>query len=163
MRVGPPQTLAEKFEFRKRFAPSTFQTTPELHTGLGMAMYAQISSPLRRYGDLVLHQQLNAFLDGEQLLEEEDLLDRIAETEGRMGSSKKAERFSSQFYTLNWLHNHPNWKGPGTCCALWQPRPGVPKVATVSLLYVVVNCAALYPSVLTTRVHVDALGLGVYV
>ena len=132
-RIRPPETLAEKFEFRKRFLPSAFKMQPDTHTGLGMPMYCQISSPLRRYGDLLLHQQLNAALESEPVLEEDQLLARIADTEGRVGAAKKAERFSSQFYTLHWLMQNPEWRGAGTCCALWQPRPGVPKIATVLL------------------------------
>jgi exoribonuclease-2 len=34
------------------------------HYGLGLAGYAQITSPIRRYSDLLLHQQLRASLSG---------------------------------------------------------------------------------------------------
>jgi len=132
-RIGPPQTLAQKFEFRKRFDRSRTKTHPDTHTGLGMPMYCQISSPLRRYGDLLLHQQLHAFIDGRPLLSADELVDRMDGVEDQIAAVKKAERFTSQFYTLKWLQSQPDWKGEGTCCALWQPRPGAPKVATVLL------------------------------
>jgi len=132
-RIGPPETLAQMFEFRKRFERSQPKTQPDTHTGLGMSMYCQISSPLRRYGDLLLHQQLHAALSGEPLLTEDELLERVTDTEEQVGATKKAERFSSQYYTLNWLKENPEYKGSGTCCALWQPRPGAPKIATVLL------------------------------
>lgn len=121
------------FEFRKRFDRSQTKTQPGTHTGLGMAMYCQISSPLRRYSDLVLHQQLHASLDGTPLLSEEELIERVEVTQDQAAAAKKAERFSAQFYTLNWLAANPTWSGDGTCCALWQPRPGAPKIATVML------------------------------
>ena len=37
---------------------------PELHAGVGLDRYAQLSSPIRRYGDLVLQRQLIAALVG---------------------------------------------------------------------------------------------------
>ena len=50
------------------------------------------------------------------------------------GATKKAERFSAQFYTLNWLERQgAGWTGEGSCVALWQPRPGAPKIATLLL------------------------------
>ena len=50
------------------------------------------------------------------------------------GATKKAERFSAQFYTLNWLERQgAGWTGEGACVALWQPRPGAPKIATLLL------------------------------
>ena len=102
-------------------------------SGLGLPMNCQVSSPLRRYGDLLLHQQLHAFLDGRPLLSAQELEERMEGVEDRIAAVKKAEKFTQQFYTLNWLQSQPEWKGEGTCCALWQPRPGAPKVATVLL------------------------------
>jgi hypothetical protein len=43
-RVGPPETLSEKFEMRKRFDRSRTKTQPDTHTGLGLPMYCQVSS-----------------------------------------------------------------------------------------------------------------------
>ena len=41
-------------------------TDPQPHSGLGVPCYTQISSPLRRYQDLLMHRQLIAFLrDGQ--------------------------------------------------------------------------------------------------
>lgn len=40
-------------------------THPKAHAGLGLEAYVQISSPLRRYADLVLGRQLRAALRGE--------------------------------------------------------------------------------------------------
>jgi hypothetical protein len=68
--------------------------------------------------------QLHASLEGAPVLEAEELLERAADVEEQVVATKKAERFSAQFYTLNWLKRHPGWAGSGTCVALWQPRPG---------------------------------------
>ena len=41
---------------------SQYRLTPAPHEGLGIALYAEVTSPLRRYLDLVVHQQLRADL-----------------------------------------------------------------------------------------------------
>lgn len=50
---------------RRALQPVTLSTQRGPHAGLGLALYAQLSSPLRRYGDLVLQRQLRAAVAGE--------------------------------------------------------------------------------------------------
>jgi exoribonuclease-2 len=44
--------------------PSRVGNSPEPHILLGLDVYAQITSPIRRYLDLVLQRQLSSYLDG---------------------------------------------------------------------------------------------------
>lgn len=44
---------------------SRLSTHPQRHHGLGLDLYTQVTSPLRRYADLVMHRQLAAALCGE--------------------------------------------------------------------------------------------------
>uniref|UniRef100_A0A6A7GB92 Ribonuclease n=1 Tax=Hirondellea gigas TaxID=1518452 RepID=A0A6A7GB92_9CRUS len=46
-----------------------------LHSGLGIPSYSQATSPIRRYGDLLLHQQIKAFMRQEELPWDEKTLD----------------------------------------------------------------------------------------
>jgi exoribonuclease-2 len=46
----------------RRFAPAEIKTTPGHHGSLGVSAYMQVSSPLRRYPDLVLQRQISHFL-----------------------------------------------------------------------------------------------------
>jgi exoribonuclease-2 len=50
---------------RRALQPVSLSTERGPHAGLGLALYAQLSSPLRRYADLVLQRQLRAALAGE--------------------------------------------------------------------------------------------------
>jgi len=47
--------------------PSQISTNPLPHAGLGLDMYVQGSSPVRRYADLALHHQIKSHLRGEKL------------------------------------------------------------------------------------------------
>lgn len=44
---------------------SEMSTTPARHAGLGLNVYTQVTSPIRRYVDLLSHFQLKAYLRGE--------------------------------------------------------------------------------------------------
>lgn len=61
--------------------PSTLEVTPRPHSALGLSRYAQITSPLRRYSDLVNEAQIvSALATGEPIFDQqalEGLLDTI--------------------------------------------------------------------------------------
>ncbi|MBK8479710.1 MAG: RNB domain-containing ribonuclease [Proteobacteria bacterium] len=50
---------------RGLLTPAYLSLRPEAHWALGLGAYTQVTSPLRRYGDLVLQQQIVAHLAGE--------------------------------------------------------------------------------------------------
>ncbi len=47
---------------RRRIYPLLLDTSPGPHSGLGLDAYAQVSSPIRRYLDLVVQRQIRQFL-----------------------------------------------------------------------------------------------------
>lgn len=53
------------FQQRRKLSPLQIQTTPSPHSGLGVPVYTQATSPIRRYLDLVTQHQLNGFLSGQ--------------------------------------------------------------------------------------------------
>ncbi len=60
-----PRDPAIFVKMRGLLKPATLSLQPEAHWGLGLSAYTQISSPLRRYADLVMQRQLCANLAGE--------------------------------------------------------------------------------------------------
>jgi exoribonuclease-2 len=79
---------------------------PEYHAGIGLDCYAQISSPIRRYMDLVLQRQIVAALtDGNAKLpyEADELLTVIANAEASEAASKELERRAKRYWTLRFL------------------------------------------------------------
>ena len=78
-----------------------------------MDVYTQSTSPLRRYLDLVSHQQLRAYLRGEALLDAGAVMERVGAAAAVTGSVRRAERFSITHWTLTYLLQHPDWRGEG--------------------------------------------------
>ncbi len=78
---------------------------PELHTGVGLDRYAQLSSPIRRYGDLVLQRQLLAALSGSErsIYSPDELLTVVAAMENTEAEGKELERRAKRYWTLRYL------------------------------------------------------------
>ena len=102
-----PVTMAESFAYRKKFKRSGLHLDPDLHAGLGLERYTRSTSPLRRYSDLLVHQQVRAFIGGETLISEADMLERMSQAEIGGGNASMAERRSNRHWTLLYMQQHP--------------------------------------------------------
>jgi len=78
---------------------------PGLHAGVGLEFYAQLSSPIRRYADLVLQRQLLGFLVKSSLpqYQTEELLTVLANAESADGELRELERRSKRYWSLRYL------------------------------------------------------------
>ncbi|MEL3907330.1 MAG: RNB domain-containing ribonuclease [Treponema sp.] len=109
-----PSGLAGEYKKRRAMRPRSVGTIPSMHAALGLAMYGQVTSPLRRYGDLVSHRQLLNFLDGKPLTEAGELILKIAAGDEAGRACVAAERASRQHWTLVYLLQNPDWRGTAT-------------------------------------------------
>lgn len=104
--------LAAMWEQRKALKRAQLKAVPAPHKGLGLPLYAQVTSPLRRYLDLVAHQQLRAWLKGERPLSQAEVLERVGAAEAVADLVREAERKSKLHWTL--LHlEAKGYEGPG--------------------------------------------------
>lgn len=106
-----PDGLAGQLKMVKAMHKRSVGITPSVHSGIGIGMYSQVTSPLRRYSDLIAHQQLRAFLDNRELIGKDEMLERISAGDEAAIACKKAERKSSMHWTLVYLLQNPDWQG----------------------------------------------------
>ena len=111
--MDTPNTLAGMFARRRTLSPSQQSIVPAAHAGLGLARYVRTTSPLRRYLDLVAHQQLRAWLTGRPVLNEQQVLERLGAAEAVGGTVRRAEQLARQHWTIVYLMQHPAWRGQG--------------------------------------------------
>jgi exoribonuclease-2 len=83
--------------------PRVYSTKPGRHQGLGLDAYSQVTSPLRRYTDLLAHIQIRTFLRGEAPLSAEEIITRLGYSEAAASSAIQAERASSNHYLMVYL------------------------------------------------------------
>jgi exoribonuclease II len=108
-----PEGLAGMYALRRFMKRGQLKNLPARHAGLGLDMYTQVTSPLRRYQDLIVHQQLRAHIRGHDLLTSQEMLQRLGSAEEVMNNIRKAERQSNQHWTLVYLAETPHWQGEG--------------------------------------------------
>jgi exoribonuclease-2 len=81
---------------------------PEYHAGIGLDYYAQFSSPIRRYADLVLQRQLIAALarPDHTAYSQEELLAVLAGAENAEAEGRELERRAKRYWILRYLERH---------------------------------------------------------
>ena len=84
---------------------------PEYHAGIGLDFYAQLSSPIRRYADLVLQRQLLGALanrghESPPIYNVDELLAVLAGAENAEASGRELERRAKRYWILRYLERH---------------------------------------------------------
>ncbi len=120
--IRRPQTLAEAYAYRRLFRPSNAALSPDRHFGLGLELYARATSPLRRYMDLVVHQQLRAHVTRGTPLSRAAVGERVAAAQAAGGAIRRAERLANLHWKLIWLKRHPQWRGEAVVVALEERK-----------------------------------------
>jgi exoribonuclease-2 len=96
-------------------------TQPARHFSLGLPAYVQATSPIRRYGDLVVQRQIQAQLSGASPLNEQELQELLAEFEGAVregiGISREDQRHWQQVWfetqrSSQWRCDFLRWLRP---------------------------------------------------
>ncbi len=77
------------------------------HAGLGLDAYAQVTSPIRRYSDLLAHWQIKAFLRGEPLpFTAERLTEILQAIDPAIWDANQVERQSVKYWSLEYLRRN---------------------------------------------------------
>ncbi len=76
-------------------------TEPGPHSSLGVRCYTQVTSPLRRYQDLIMHRQIKGFLRaGQPPLTDDDLIGVFAEVEAMQSAHSLVEKESRRYWLI---------------------------------------------------------------
>ena len=110
--------LAGAWQLRRCMRPRSLSAKPGVHWGLGLDEYTQVTSPLRRYTDLLCHQQIRAWIGtgiykGQKPLREEEILFRISAAEAAASATGAAERASRAHWMATYLSLRESslWEG----------------------------------------------------
>jgi exoribonuclease-2 len=98
-----PEGLAGSWFLRRCMRPRVLSTKPGRHQGLGLDTYSQVTSPLRRYTDLLAHMQIRAFLRGDEPLTADEVSARLGFSEAAAVAAVQAERASGNHWTFVYL------------------------------------------------------------
>ncbi len=123
--IQHPEGMAAMYAYRRLLKPSRTSIEPSPHFGLGLDAYARATSPLRRYADLLVHQQIRAALAGRAPLSAEQVSARAGEADQGGIAVRRAERQSNQHWKLVYLMRHKGWQGEAVVVELGERKDTV--------------------------------------
>ncbi|WP_254868404.1 ribonuclease catalytic domain-containing protein [Treponema pallidum] len=131
--VQLPAGLAGEYKKRRAMKARRVSTTAAVHAALGLSQYSQVTSPLRRYVDLLAHQQLLACIDHAyakapavgSAQTNETLALKLAQADEAARQATQAERVSRRHWTLVYFLMHPHTRYEAIVLEPLQPRAHV--------------------------------------
>ena len=120
--IRQPETMSAAFAYRRLFKPGQLAMEPGRHFGLGLDHYARATSPLRRYQDLLTHQQLRNFVTGKEILSAQAVSEHMGESNESSLVIRRSERQSNMHWKLVYLRDNPDWSGEAVVVELDERR-----------------------------------------
>lgn len=103
----PQNDLLLNYRQRKHLAPGQLSTEPLPHSGVGVPQYTTVTSPIRRFLDLVMQHQLFSQISGKGVLFQENMLrdfgGRINQIQGRINLVRQQRH---RYWLLRHLERH---------------------------------------------------------
>ena len=118
-------------------------TQPAAHFSLGLPAYVQATSPIRRYGDLVVQRQLLACLEGEAPMPAEGLQDLVSEVDLACREGISISREDQRHWQQVWFDNHRQEQWTAEFLRWLRPQDGLGLIRIDSLA---MDLAASCPS-----------------
>jgi len=98
------QKVLKQLEPMSLLYPVRLTTTPSPHYGLALSSYLQVTSPIRRYSDLLVHYQIKAVLRGEEPpYNIDEMENKIFQLEEKQIEVNKLMNTSQRYWILRYL------------------------------------------------------------
>jgi len=129
-------TATQAFQATRCFKQSKITPKASLHAGLGLPCYVRVTSPIRRYLDLLVQQQLVRFINNKTTLDDTQIKQRISQVNAVISRVNKATRQSIEHFKCLFLKQNNNWRGEGIIVDLNGNKATllIPEIAMVTQL-----------------------------
>ncbi|MCA9563177.1 MAG: RNB domain-containing ribonuclease [Myxococcales bacterium] len=154
-----PVGIVRSLEQVRHMRRGELRSSPGQHAGLGLGAYTQVTSPIRRYADLVMNYQLRCHLRGEPLaFDAESIVSVAGRAEVAASAANAAQRDSERYWLLEYLDRHRD--EPVEAMALYTDRDDrrnrIPVVLSETMLRTFVQGRRLEPGELAQVTVVKA-------
>jgi exoribonuclease-2 len=108
-----PEGAVRFAAIRRCLSRGLMGTRPAPHYSLGLPAYVQATSPIRRYGDLVVQRQIGACLAGRPVLDESELGELLEQFDGAVRQGIGIAREDQRHWQQVWFEAHRSgqWRG----------------------------------------------------
>jgi len=129
-------TATQAFQATRCFKQSKITPKASLHAGLGLSSYIRVTSPIRRYLDLLTQQQLVRFINNQTILDDTKVKQRITQVNAVISRVNKATRQSIEHFKCLFLKQNNNWHGKGIIVDLKGNKATllIPEIAMIAQL-----------------------------
>jgi len=129
-------TPSETYQAMRCFKRSKIAPRASAHAGLGLECYVRITSPIRRYLDLVAQQQLLGFVTNAPTLDETMIKQRKKIANSAVSSINKATKQSMGHYKCVYLKQNKKWRGKAVVVDLHENKTTllIPEIAMMTQL-----------------------------
>jgi len=129
-------TVTQAFQATRCFKQSKVTPKASLHAGLGLSSYVRVTSPIRRYLDLLVQQQLVKFINNQTTLDDSQIKQRITQVNAVISRVNKATRQSIEHFKCLFLKQNNNWCGKGIIVNLNGNKATIliPEIAMITQL-----------------------------
>jgi exoribonuclease-2 len=129
-------TATQAFQATRCFKQSKITPKASLHAGLGLSYYVRVTSPIRRYLDLLVQQQLVKFINNQTTLDDSQIKQRITQVNAVISRVNKATRQSIEHFKCLFLKQNNNWCGKGIIVNLNGNKATIliPEIAMITQL-----------------------------
>ena len=95
---------------------ASLDVSPRPHAGMGLSAYSPVTSPLRRFTDLVNEAQLmNVMLHGEVRWSREELSDMLMHLSIRLEAAGQVQRFRPRYWKYLYIQQQARLHGDECC------------------------------------------------
>lgn len=102
-KVIPINNIIDALKQLKYLKKVEFSTVAKIHTGLGLDAYTTITSPIRRFLDLLNQYQLISFLNNFKPLNENEILMMLPEIEQNLSVCQYLQNRRTKYFILKYL------------------------------------------------------------
>ncbi len=97
-------TPDELYRLRRHLRKGELSLDPASHSGLGLDAYVQVTSPIRRYVDLLMQRQLKSLLRSDSLFyQREELEALLPSLKEALSQAEQIERDQKAYWTMKFL------------------------------------------------------------
>jgi exoribonuclease-2 len=128
--MAVPEGPARDYVARSGLKRSLLSTEPLVHSGLGLDAYVHVTSPIRRYIDLVNQRQLMARLEGQsEFYRAKELAEAGAQVDTSLGEARTIQRDRTRYWLMKYIRQEKIKELEAVVVKVDGPRP----LAEVSL------------------------------
>ena len=106
-------TFSQIFSIMRCFKKSKISTTASVHSSLGLRSYVRITSPIRRYLDLVAQQQIVNFINNSKMRTKDEIEHIIKHSNNAMLKIIRTNKNSIEHFKCLFLKQNKKWSDIG--------------------------------------------------